>query len=64
MAKLETNYGGYFFKNARLLTREEIIKKYPITDTSSTANLTREFFGLGYDILYGGKPGCHGWSID
>ena len=56
MAEWEASFGGHSFKNARLLTREEITKKYPITDNSSIANLTREFISLGYDILYGEKP--------
>ena len=55
MAEWETSFGGHSFKNARLLTKEEITKKYPITDNSSIANLTREFVSLGYDILYGEK---------
>ena len=56
MVEWENSFGGYSLKNARLLTKEEISKKYPITDNSQKANLTREFFGLGYDILYGEKP--------
>lgn len=56
MAEWESSYGGRFLINARLLTKEEINKLYPIENNSRMAKLTREFIGKGFDILYGENP--------
>lgn len=53
MAEWESSYGGIFLHNGRLLTSEEIKKRYPHGVNSRMAKLTREFIKKGYDILYG-----------
>ncbi len=53
MAEWKSSYGGRFLSNARLLTKEEIDKRYPIKDKSRMAKLTHEFVRRGFDILYG-----------
>lgn len=56
MTEWESNYGGMFLHNARLLTNEEIKERYPLEVDSRMAKLTREFVKRGYDILYGENP--------
>lgn len=56
MAELESSYGGRFLSNARLLTKEDIEKRYPIENDSHMAKLTREAVEKGFDILYGENP--------
>lgn len=53
MAEWESSYGGIYLQNAKLLTNEEIEKRYPPESSSRMALLTREFVDKGYDILYG-----------
>lgn len=72
MAEQEHSYGGITLVNARLLTQEEINTRYPSTNNSFVAKLTREFVERGFDILYGenpnlkdSKPGTyHNWTED
>ena len=56
MAEWESSYGGMCLHNARLLTAEEIKRRYPPEVDSCMARLTREFVEKGYDILYGENP--------
>ena len=56
MPEWKSSYGGCHLKNARLLTKEEIDKRYPIENNSRMAQLTREAVRKGYDILYGVHP--------
>jgi len=63
MAEWESSYGGCFLSKARLLTKEEIDKRYPIGNNSRMAKLTHEALNNGFDILYGENPNhnlfCH-----
>jgi len=56
MAEWESSYAGRRLRNARILTSEEIQKRYPPENNSSIAKLTRELVEKGYDILYGEHP--------
>lgn len=53
MAEWETSYGGKSLNNARILTDEEIERRYPPENNTNMAKLTREFIKRGYDIVYG-----------
>ena len=50
------DYGGRILKNARILTKEEINERYPDSNDSRMAKITRRFVEKGYDILYGESP--------
>ncbi len=56
MAEWESSYGGRVLKNARILTREEITKRYPDPKASRMAILTYRALENGFDILYGESP--------
>ena len=56
MAEWESSYGGMNLYNARLLTDEEIKRRYPPESKSRMARLTKESVERGYKILYGENP--------